>query len=404
MWALIINCKYGKLERRGRRVGVCGDRGICVMRRILVLAVWLLTPVLAAAQSAPTGGAIIYASSYGVLANTGADETISMQAALTACSGDVLQLPAGQINISSTLIGSAPCIVAGTGSSAGFSPANPAATNVNEITVGQGGFAFASIDGVVVRDLGITMPLGAAGNGILIQSGAINNLNRGSHIQNVSVWGGGTSVYLFHSANYTVKDSFLLNFSQDGIYADTDSNMPDIGDSEISGNTIWDFNVTTGNAGIRLDPQGGMEILGNKLLGATFGIWLTVSQGPTGTLNIAQNSLEQQNVAHVYIQQTNSAATYADITITGNEMENYGISTFQDGIAVTNPGAQYLQDLAITGNTIRDCGTLYGLINIQSVTGAAITGNILDGCGSGTPGVSLGSNAIDVTQTGNVVH
>lgn len=374
------------------------------MKKLLLALIVSLVSIPALAQVSPIGGAIIYASNYGVVANSGADETVPMQAALTACNGNILQLPAGQIDISATLVSSSPCIVVGTGSSDGLSASSNPATIINETVSSEGVFSFTGIDGVVIRNLGIVMPSGGTGTGISIQSGASTNLNRGSHIQNVSVWGGGTGIYLFHCANYSISDSFVFNFSAYGIYAGTDANMPDIGDSDISGNTLWDFNVTTGSAGLRLDPQAGVEILGNKFLGATFGIWLTISQGPTGTLNIGQNSLEQQNVSHIYVQQTNSSATYTDITITGNEMENYGISTFQAGITITNNPTQYLQDVAITGNTIRDCGTMYGMIDLQSVIGAAVTGNVMDSCGSGSSYIVLGTNALDVTQTGNVEH
>ena len=369
---------------------------------LLTIALFVIGCGIALGQ--PVGGAIIYATNYGVVANTGADETVALQNAVSACDGVILQLPAGEINISSTISSTTQCIIRGTGSQAAFSaPAYPA-TIINQTVAGQGVFSFTTLNGVVLRDLGIDMPLGAAGAGISIQSGVSNNLNRGSHIENVSVWGGGTGIFLFHCANYTIRDSFILNFSSIGIYAGTDSNMPDIGDSEISGNTIWDFNITTGVAGLRLDPQAGVEVVGNKFLSADFAIWLTISSGPTGTLNIAQNSLEQQTVAHIYVQQATAGATYADITITGNEMENYGISSFQDGITIANNTSEYLSDLAITGNTIRDCGTLYGMVDVQAVVGATITGNVLDGCGSGSPGIVLGGNAQSVVESGNVQH
>ena len=383
--------------------------------RLKVLTAVLTLSVALNADAGAIGNAIVYASDYGVKcdASPNSDDTTGLRNAISAAeqlsstsTGATLQLPSGFCMISQDLPISGALSIVGTGSGVAAGTGNSGGTVIRSNCAACNHFTVTSTNQFILRDVALDKSVAATGGaGVsIIQSGA--NINRRSQFTNVTMLGLFYGYYFVNAANWNIDNPFIQNFVMDGIYvAAATSPRPDVGDSSIKGGTIWDFNFTQGDADIRLDPAGGIEIVGVKLLGGNFGVRLTVSQGPTGTLNIGQSSFEQHNVSEIYVQQTAPNATYSFVTVSGNEFQTYGISSYQNAITLTNTTAQYLSDVAITGNVFRVCSSLYGVIDLQSVNGAAITGNVIDRCGNASiPAIVLGGNALNVAQANNVVH
>lgn len=356
---------------------------------------------------------IFYASSYGVVCD-GTNIHDQLQNAINAAqingissTGAILQLPSGFCAINGNLLVSHALTVRGTGSGVGFGTGNSGGTVLRSSCASCDHFTVTDVDQFVLRDVtldkGEIPPTGGAGVNISL---AGSNINRRSRIENVTMLGLYYGVFLVNAANFSIVNNHIQDFRAVGVYVAATATSYDLGDSNIQGNTIWDFPTTSGEAGIRLDPAAGIEVIGNKVIGGNYGIRLTVSQGPTGTLNVSSNSFEQHNVAEIYVQQTAATKKYSFITVVGNQFQAIGVSNYQAALILTNNAAQYLSNVVVNSNVFRICSVpLYGFVNMQSVDGATIVGNVFDRCGNtGVSTVVLGTNALNVTQANNVTH
>lgn len=383
-----------------------------MLLRLLSFAPCLLLVPMAAHASSPVGNAVFYATDYGVKCDDATDDTSALQTAINAAqaptassTGGILQLPAGFCRLTGALTISGPVTVLGAG--AGVQPVvgDSGGTVIRSDCASCNHFTVTSVAPFSLRNVTLDKSVTATGGaGVsIVQSGT--NINRQSQFENVAMLGLAYGYYFVNTANWSIDNPYILDFRVDGIYLASTNTSPDLGDSSIKGGTIWDFNYTAGDADIRLDPAAGIEIVGVKLLGGNFGVHLTVSQGPTGTLNIGQDSFEQHNVSEIYVEQTVPGKTYAFITVTGNEFQTYNISSYQNAITLANSTSQYLSGVAITGNVFKACTSLYGVIDLQSVNGAAVTGNVVNVCNAApSSAIVLGANALNTGLSNNIVY
>jgi hypothetical protein len=390
-------------------------KGCGVSFRPAIVAAFVFTACGLQAAAAASGNAVAYASDYGVLCNDSHDDSANLRDAITAAeqlsptsTGAILQLPSGFCLISEDLPVSGALTIVGTGSGVATGYGNSGGTVIRSSCAACNHFTVTSTNQFILRDVALDKSVAAtAGAGVsIVQSGG-TNINRRSLFSNVAMLGLYYGYYFVNTDNWSIDNPFIEDFVMDGIYAGATSQSPDLGTGSIKGGTIWDLNFKHGDAGIRLDPAASIEIVGTKFLGGDFGLRLTVSQGPTGILNIGHNSFEQHNVSEIYVQKTSPSptATYSFVTITGNEFQTYNIPNYQNAITLANGSSQYLSNVAITGNVFHVCSALYGVSDLQSVDGAAVTGNVIDRCGnSNIPAIVLGANALNVSQANNVVH
>jgi len=381
-------------------------------RVAVVAGVLLALSVVDTREAHAVGSAVIYAADFGVKCDGNTDDTSNLRAAIVAAeqltpasTGAILQLPSGFCIISADLPISRALAIYGTGSGVAAGFGNSGGTDIRSSCPTCNHFTVTSTNQFILRDIALDKSVTSTGGAGVNITQTGTNINRRSQFSNVAMMGLAYGYYFVNAANWNINDPYIIDFRIEGIYIASTSQSPDLGDSSIKGGTIWDLNYTQGDAGIRLDPAGGIEIVGVKLLGGAFGVRLTVSQGPTGTLNIGHNSFEQHNVSELYVQQATTGATYAFITVTGNQFQTSGISGYQNAITLANASSQYLSDVAIVGNVFRVCAALYGVVDVQSVNGAAITGNVIDRCGntSVTP-IILGQNALNVSVANNAAR
>ena len=332
---------------------------------------------------------------YGAVPDNSTDATTAIQTAIAAVQGTgvPLVLLGGVYLISGALSVTDQLTVVGGGTTA-FGSNGGSGIRTSSATADI--FTVNTTRPFSIRDVSLySNSAKASGNGITItQTGA--NLNRLSRIERCYILNMAIGVSLNNCANYTVRDNLIQDFWVEGIYHTGTSSAPDLGDSIIEGNTIWDFNVTTGDSCIRLDPGAAVNIIGNKLLSAQYGVRLTVSQGPTGTLNIVGNSIEQQTGISVFIQQTVAGKTYGNVCIANNEFSTIGLSSFQSGINIAQGlSVQYLSNVAITGNVFNMSTTqAQACVSVFDGNGVTITGNVINNNNTSgmTYGIDVGGN------------
>lgn len=341
---------------------------------------------------------------YGGVSDNATDSTVALQAAITVTQG--LGIPVlinGLYVVSGALAVTNQATFLGGGATA-FGANGGSGIRTTHATADV--FTCNTLYPVVFKDFSIYANASkASGNGITItQTGA--NVNRLSHFENMYIFNMATGISLSNVANYTIRGGLIQDFTVNGIYHTVNSTVVDLGDSSIQGITIWDFNVTTGDACIRLDPGAGMSITGCKLLGANYGVRLTVSQGPTGTLNISgSNSIEQQKVSCIDIEQATAGKLYGNVTITGNELSIVGVTGAQSAITIqAGLTVPYLANVTVTGNVCNMVtATAHPIVSVQDGNGITVTGNVVNcnNTAGATYAYDVGGNATNATVSAN---
>ena len=161
----------------------------------------------------------------------------------------------------------------------------------------------------------------------------------------------------------------------------------DAGDGVIMGCDFETNPVNTGTAGILQYSGGGLKIIGNKILGGTFGYYMDY-QPNTGTsdLIIANNSFELMESTGIYLSRASgNTYTFKNISITGNQ---FALSTN----AIENDTNTWLSELAITGNVIESWPSYNSnttAISFNNLSNFIISGNNITGTGGTSIGISL---------------
>lgn len=344
---------------------------------------------------------------YGAVPDNATDSTAAIQRAINGNqgSGTIIQIIGGMYVVSSALSVTNSQIFSGSGTT-GFGAGG--GTGIRTTSTTADVFTCNTALPVEFRDFTIisnAQKTSGNGNGItIVQSGT--SINRLSRIERMYIYNMSVGISLTNCANWTIANNLIQNFSTQGIYAGATATSPDLGDSLISGNVIWDFNITTGDSCIRLDPNAGIEIIGNKLLSAQFGVRVTASQGPTGTVNIVGNSFEQQTSNCINFQQVAAGKIYNNVTISSNEFSIVGTGggsaiNIQQGTFST-----YISNLTITGNVCNMAtATVAACISIADGNGVTLSGNVVNA--NSVAGMTYaydvvtGTNATNVSVSGN---
>lgn len=178
-----------------------------------------------------------------------------------------------------------------------------------------------------------------------------------SYISNLTINGGGTNGAVFFqnmSQTQFVHNRIVTNTaSAYGLYIDN-SQTSDAGGDLIQSNIIININGSPGTASINLVNVGGVRVLDNATSGYVYGIFnsMTIAGGSTG---IQENDNQLDNLTNgIWFQPSGSGITsgnYSHVSVVGNVI--HATATSSIGINVTTSGAgAFIQDLAITGNTI----------------------------------------------------
>ncbi len=238
------------------------------------------------------------------------------------------------------------------------------------------------------------------------------------------------------STFWTMDSTMVLNFHGHGVFlsgegwenvgaSDYSSNGDDsTGGSVVRNCSIWDFTYNDSIACIRYACGGDFRVTGNKLLGSNLAVWMMLDRAQrstpiaTGTLIVTGNSMEQQRVGLVRIQQTNAnSGNFGNVTCADNQMSIIGIppgvSDAQFIFSVTegtsgDANPTWVGNIAFNGNIINGMGAPSqprSMVDFQSGQFVVCSDNVLNGFGVGNvAGVSFGADVLNGYCGPNVMN
>ena len=225
------------------------------------------------------------------------------------------------------------------------------------------------------------------------------------------------------SINWTIRDNSFVNFHQNGIYlsgegwnvasqAYTSNGDDSTGQSHITNNVIWDLSFNDSTACVRYACGGDIRISGNKLLGGEYAVWLMLDRAArtapisTGTLIVSGNSIEQQRVGPIRVQQTApNSGNFGNVIVADNQLSIIGVPTgaaeAQFILSVTagtssNGDPCWLKNVTVTGNVVNGMGApsvTRAMFDIEDGEFVVCADNVLNGFAQiNVTGVEFGVN------------
>lgn len=254
--------------------------------------------------------------------------------------------------------------------------------------------------GAVFRDFYLrcdTVGQKSSGAGIKINPGTTNE-NYTSLVANVTVRNVPTCVYSTNSSFITIRDCYFSFFSVAGVYEDNNvAAFEDNGDNGIVNN--W-FYTNQANAVCVKYRGGGGRILNNKINLGLVGIDISPLRS-TSVMIVNGNSIEGQTSACIRFQTEgdSSATAFSQVIITGNQ-----INAYQATWAIQiNPTAFDLEELSITGNTIRFYTDVSNAVDIRKCSRFLVADNTVECNNLGYRGFFLANTAVNGQMTENRV-
>ncbi|HVH75858.1 MAG TPA: glycosyl hydrolase family 28-related protein [Stellaceae bacterium] len=161
-------------------------------------------------------------------------------------------------------------------------------------------------------------------------------------------------------------------------------------------------------AGFEYRAGGDVAITGSKLIGGCFGFVDNATYGPTGTMRIAADSIEQSGCAGVAAIQAVSGVSHAFLEVTGNQFQtnfgtNAGLVYGEFYIGGGTPAA-WMGKATFAGNTIADANfsSAASAVNVAGGDDIVITGNTISNySAAGAHAISIGGTATRVVEYGN---
>jgi len=338
---------------------------------------------------------------FGAVGNGIADDTVAIQAALTAaCAiGGTCFFPAGTYKITAQLNVTAHCVIMGCGFQA---PSLYAANAYDLRSTGFKGsvivapanvniFNCATQDPISIEKLHLTYPVSPIGNtGIAIAFlGSISGIgtSTGSIVRDVYINNAGLGIQAFDMVSFTFDNIFFAynaacitckNNSTINYSGSTTSAVA--GDPVIMNCTMFG---TQGTTAILLLSGSGFKICNNKINGGASGIFQNGIQispqnlGVPFTMTpglISNNSIEGTVIGILFTPNASSQGSASGWCITGNEFfTNIGVS-MTAGITIPS----WIGGVSITGNTfLYDFNnTTVPAVSINGATQVSVVGNI----------------------------
>lgn len=322
---------------------------------------------------------VVYAADYGVVGDGSTNNNTALQNALTSCDtfpatgkGCILQLPCGKINVTTGFTFDAGIVIQGCGAGVARQvPDGSIAVDVGGTVIVQtcttcDTFKITTLDSVQFRDVGFDAPLNAtAGNLIYIRpavSVTFRERNLQSIINGVGFVGGWNQILCEFCANYTISNSTFRSPANDGIALtnpNTAITVSESGDSSIYANTFWVLLTTSptyyfpfGGDCIRMTPQSGVKIWGNKFLLCQVAVDIETNATGGGVVQIYGNNIEEVGLFSIRQRQISAGQVYGQVQIYGNNIQNIVPTTFAGAIAIIAGTTQYTGKIMVADNTI----------------------------------------------------
>jgi hypothetical protein len=241
--------------------------------------------------------------------------------------------------------------------------------------------------------------IGAVGSGKASGAGLIitapTSENQGAQIYDVTIDSFPTDLQFGAASNWCIQNSKFLNYLTAGVLV-ANTNNPDSGDSVIMGSFIGTAAASGARLGIEYVSSGGLKVIGNKINGGSYGIFLGLNApSSTSDLLINGNSIENQATAAVELSRSSGSANFSNIEIVGNQM-----SINPNGVITDASGA--FGFLTIDGNIIglsSSTGTAIGLSNVANFI---VGNNVLAGQAGSSVGIAVTSSSSNGIISPNV--
>jgi hypothetical protein len=353
------------------------------------------------AQWFSLSGEVINVKEYGARGDGVADDTDAIQSAFNAvpASDTVVLIPPGEYKVSASLSITRGMILAGPGSghSSGATAVLRTTSATNDV------LRVATTEGVVIRDISIgTSVTRTAGAGIaIVGSGGL--INTRTRITNVYMQGMYDAVRVDAGRFWVIDRCVLDQVTHHGIYV-KQGGFTDEGDNVITNNVIVLSSGATGS-GVVWEQGGALWVYGNKLFQGKYGVQVNLQNGPTGTLLIQGNSIEQQQNGGIIVQQGVAGKTMGNVSIIGNQLSIIAPPTPTNPTIYIAPGLStpWLFRVSVVGNIINNNHTV-NLDGIEVSDGqqVLIANNLIDQNGNAVPGgIKVGPNATKVQVIAN---
>lgn len=315
---------------------------------------------------------------FGVVGDSGADETTKIQAAIDAATaGSILDFGLGTY-IYSTLTVNKALRFRGKGKFQTVLRTNSATAN---------GIAVTTTAACVFED----MTLGATvvrTNGAYIYVNPASGYNTDSVFQRLNLQSPYLGINFVDASDFTIDDVYCSAYVISGVEV-ANGDTPDAGDSTITNSTF----DGTGGTGIAIHQQssGGLRITNNKFLGGAYHYLGEFNSSPNNTsiLLFNDNSSENASSANVAISAAVGATTFGYVVVNGNQ---FAVGSAATGVLVADPGHAFFDTMAVGGNAFGLGVDSVGM-SLQRGANISIFPNIFNGnSAGGNTAITFGAN------------
>lgn len=229
-------------------------------------------------------------------------------------------------------------------------------------------------------------PAAASDGGAISLSGSGGVANSFSKIRDCTFIYGHKTIYAPDAYAWDISGNYFTGAILNGIYVGCTTDV-DAGDSAIHSNTF--SNLGASCAAINQVSSGGLRIHNNKFNGGAYGYYMDLATSAvTSILMVWGNSFENQTNSGIRMLHTGGGGTFTHAMIVSNMFAN------QPKPINLDSSGTWLSLVTIKDNSIS--GTAAGstaLITLTNAPRSVIKGNNLNGVGTATVGITVGSGS-----------
>lgn len=369
---------------------------------------YLLSPIASGssvARSLQTRfGDVFNVLDYGATAGSG-DSTAALQRAYTAASanGGIVFYPPGFFLTSSPILVSSGTVSVGSGT--GFA-SGPGGTCVVSNAAAGDVFTVEGDDATLFERFAIaTNFTKAAGTAFIRFEGTAGagHINKRSKMLHMRLEGGYDSIVWDAATYMNITACDILRYHNIGINC-KQTGAADSGQNRIAFCNILDDTGLGSVACLSYNKGGDIIAVGNKFFGSQYGTFMGLNDGPTGTMILANNSYEEQEISCIYISQSVAGKEFGNLVISGNELSILATASPQCEITIAAGSAQWLKNVTIIGNIVNSArsNASYPSFTIQDGNAVIVANNAMNNNGVAGPNAfATGGNATGVKIYGN---
>lgn len=331
---------------------------------------------------------VYYVENFGAVGDGATDSTAAIQAAIDqAPTGSIIAFGVGDFKVSSLTI-SKSLTIRGSGKwNSTFLTCSSATLDMIVVTTtGAVGVCDINLRASVTRTAGAFVKVSPATSG-----------NFDSYCRRVVFSAPWVGINFLDASDFTVDDCYFVSYLSSGILV-ANVATPDAGDSLVFNNTFDGSGGAVNNASINQFSSGGLRVVANKFLAGSYH-YLGQMVGQTSILVFTGNSTENAGIANIALNATNPI-TFSKVVISGNQ---FSVGASATGIAVSDPGYSFLDDMSIGDNTFNLGAAAQGISLGRGIRVSIFPNSFIgNGGGTGCTGVVFTVNCTVTVWTQNM--